>query len=341
MWADVRKRLNASRAELGKVADGLYPQACRIGSTALLTRPGWVMAEPVPLASVRLEWEPEPEPPAVADPAEGLPEGFRTYAEAMAVLAPPTVFENRPAYRLLDADRQVLRFGPAHYFDGVNVGEAVAHELAARVADGPDVAYVADGADLPLRTRVGDPCDLSRRTTLVAITTLTIRDGDPASYVLHWRDPAKVAHAGGLHHVMPVGVFQPLADEVGDLDLWRSMQREYREEFLGSDEVSDWHEPGFASFATAFAAARDSGAVRPYALGLGVDPLTFALDLLTVVIIAPGTFDRLFGELVRENDEGTVAMAAFDGTVPQPMQPAGAAALELAWRHRDALLRQG
>ncbi len=32
-------------------------------------------------------------------------------------------------------------------------------------------------------------------------------------------------------------------------------------------------------------------------------------------------------------------MAPFDGSVPRPMQPAGAAALALAWRHREALIR--
>jgi hypothetical protein len=338
--------LNASRADLGVVADGLYPGATRAGSTALLTRPEWIVAEPVPLEDVRLEWEPEPEPPAVVDPPEGLPAGFRTYAEAMAALAPPAVFENRRAYRLLDADlgAKVLRLGPAHYFDAVNVGEAAAHELAQHELAQHELAQheLAQGAaGLPLRTRLGDPCDLSRRAALPAITTVTVRAGDPASYVLHWRDPEKVAHAGGLYQVMPVGVFQPLADDVDDLDLWGSMQREYSEEFLGNDEVLDWHEPRFASFARAFDAARESGEVRPCVLGLGVDPLTFALDLLTAVVIEPGTFDRLFGGLVQENDEGMVAMAPFDAGAPQPMQPAGAAALDLARRHRGSQLRRG
>ncbi|GAA2598563.1 hypothetical protein GCM10010411_35160 [Actinomadura fulvescens] len=321
--------MNASRAELGTVADRLYPDAPRVGSTALLTRPEWIAAAPVPLEAVRLEWEPEPAPPAVVDPPEGLPAGFGTYAEAMAALAPPAVFENRRAYRLLDADLRtnVLRLGPARYFDAVNVGEAAAHELA----------EAADG--LPLRTRIGDPCDLARRPALPAITTVTIRAGDPASYVLHWRDPAKVAHAGGLHQVMPVGVFQPLADDVGDLDLWRSMQREYSEEFLGGDEVVDWSEEGFRAFAGALDGVRAEGRLRASFLGLGVDPLTFALDLLTAVVVDAGAFDGLFGAMVEENAEGTVSMAPFDGTVPRPMQPAGAAALDLAWRHRDTLLR--
>lgn len=328
----MRKRLNATRAELGAAADRLYPDAPRVGSSALLARPGWVPDAPIPLEDVRLEWEPAPEPPAVVDPAEGLPPAFRTYADAMAALAPPAVFEDRPAYRLVDADLRAarLRFGPASYFDGVNVGEAVAHELAA-----------GDGGGLPLRTRVGDPCDLTRRTALTAITTVTIRNGRPASYVLHWRDPGKVAHAGGLYQVMPVGVFQPLTDDVADLDLWRSMQREYSEEFLGADEVLDWRDVEFAALAGALDRHRAGGRLRAHVLGLGADPLTFAVDLLAVVVLDPAVFDELFAGLVRENAEGRVSTEPFGGTVPRPMQPAGAAALELAWRHRDVLLSRG
>lgn len=161
MWIEVRRRLNASRDELGLVANGLYPEATRVGSTSLLTRPGWIPEAPVPLENIRLEWLSNPDPPVVAEPTEGLPRGFRTYAEAMEVLAAPRVFENRPCYRLLDVELPLLSFGPAMYFDGVNVGEAAAHELAAGM----------DG--LPLRERVGDPTDLTRRAALPAITTVT------------------------------------------------------------------------------------------------------------------------------------------------------------------------
>ncbi|MEU8803009.1 hypothetical protein [Spirillospora sp. NPDC048819] len=321
-WRDGRAALNAARGPLGETASGLYPDAPRVAGTPLLCREEWIPAAPVPLESVRLEWDAQPVPPAVADPPDGLPPGHRTYAEAMAALAPPKVFEDRPSHRLLAAAPPVLRFGPARYFDGVNVGESAAHELAAGV----------DG--LPLRGRVGDPCDLTRRAALAAITTVTLTT--TGSYVLHRRDPAKVAHAGGLHHVMPVGVFQPLGGEPPDL--WRCMVREYAEELLGMGE--DYGD-GFVQeewpFHRAMTAARERGRLRAYFLGLGVDPLTFALDLLTVVVVDGEAFGDLFGGLVAVNDEGEVSMAPFDGTVPQPMQPAGDAALRLAWRHRRAL----
>ncbi|MES9536108.1 hypothetical protein [Actinomadura sp. NPDC000600] len=321
-WRRERAALNDARGPLGEVADGLYPDVPRVAETPLLCRDAWIPGAPIPLEEIRLEWEDRPAPPAVADPAEGLPDGYRTYAEAVAALAPPKVFEDRPSYRLVAADPPVLRLGPARYFDAVNVGESVAHELAAGVAG------------LPLRDRVGDPCDLARRPALPAVTTVTVTTS--GRYVLHRRDPAKVAHAGGLYQVMPVGVFQPLGGEPPDL--WQCMVREYSEEFLGADEdygdgfvQEDW------PFHRAMTAARHEGRIRAHFLGLGVDPLTLALDLLTVVVIEDGLFGELFGGLVAVNDEGEVSMAPFGGAVPRPMQPAGAAALGLARRHRKAL----
>ncbi|MGI5207295.1 hypothetical protein ACQEU6_37675 [Spirillospora sp. CA-108201] len=321
-WRRGRAALNAARGRWGEIADGLYPGVPRVAGTPLLCRDAWIPGAPIPLEGIRLEWEARPVPPAVADPADGLPDGYRTYAEAVAALAPPKVFEDRPSHRLLAAGPPALRLGPARYFDAVNVGEAVAHELAAGV----------DG--LPLRDRIGDPCDLSRRPALPAVTTVTVTTS--GRYVLHRRDAAKVAHAGGLYQVMPVGVFQPLGDEPPDL--WQCMVREYAEEFLGAGEdYGDDFVQDEWPFHQAMTAARDEGRIRAHFLGLGVDPLTLAVDLLTVVTLDEALFGELFGGLVAVNDEGEVSMAPFGGPVPRPMQPAGAAALGLARRHRAAL----
>ncbi|MBO2466083.1 hypothetical protein [Actinomadura violacea] len=321
-WRAERALLHTGRDRLGRLASGLYPAHPRVAGTRLMCGPEWIPDAPVPLEDVRLEWDPAPVPPAVAAPSDGLPDGYGTYAEAMAALAPPRIFDDRPSYRLLAAAPPVLRFGPGRYFEGVNVGEAAAHELAAG----------RDG----LRERVGDPCDLRRRTALCAITTLTVTTS--GSYVLHWRDPAKVAHAGGLHQVMPVGVFQPLKDEREDLDLWRCMVREYAEELLGMDEdygddfvQQEW------PFHQAMTRARNERRIRAHFLGLGVDPLTFALDVLTAVVMDDEAFTELFGGLVTVNDEGRVSTAHLDAPDPEPIQPAGAAALALARRHRTAL----
>ncbi|WP_019630102.1 hypothetical protein [Actinomadura atramentaria] len=370
-WRAVRARLGTDRAALGEAADRLYPGLPRVPGTALLTRPEWLPDVPVPLEAVRLEWAESPPPPLVADPPDGLPPGFRTYADALAALAPPRVLENRPAHRLLAARLDtdpVLRFGPGRYFDALNVGELAAHELAAHEqaahelaareqradersargraacrasarrtgADDPNAggtaarasaggpgaggtaAHSSGGASdarvfrgagsLPLRGRVGDPRDLGRRAALLAITTVALTPS--GVYPLHWRDPAKVAHAGGLHQVVPVGMFQsPTPRE--------TIAREFAEELFGAPEgtaATGWDVPVFV-------------------VGLGVDPLTFATDLLTVALVPEDFLDGL----VAENAEGTVTRAALDAPTPAPMQPAGTAALALARRHRHSL----
>jgi len=59
--------------------------------------------------------------------------------------------------------------------------------------------------DLPFRSLIGDPFDFQRRAVLPAITTLALRrrrSNGTASFLLHWRDPAKVATAAGLRDCM-------------------------------------------------------------------------------------------------------------------------------------------
>ena len=170
------------------------------------------------------------------------PDGGRyaSYTAAVAALDRPALFENRPCYRLLDARLAApagLRIAGTSYFEGIDLGHAVAHELAAAWQRRADAVRMTD---VPLRALAGDPCALARRAALVAVTTLTLRrDSDGgASFVLHWRDPAKVNHGGGLYQVMPVGLFQPVTEAAAaikhDLSLWKSMAREYIEEFLGT-----------------------------------------------------------------------------------------------------------
>lgn len=218
----------------------------------------------------------------------------------------------------------------------MDICEAVAHESA------------ADTPGVPVRALVGDPLDLTRRPVSLGVTTLTLRrapDGT-ATFPLHRRDPSRVASGGGLYQVMPVGVFQP-PGEVGDpaeFDLWRAQVREYAEEFLGAPELrTSGH--GNLRFAREMDAARCAGRLRMYWLGLGVDPLSLVADLLTVAVVDAEVHDQLFAGLVAANEEGRVhGGLPFDRptverfTAHAPMQPAGAAALRLTWRHRAHLL---
>jgi hypothetical protein len=127
------------------------------------------------------------------------------------------------------------------------------------------------------------------------------------------------------------------------------MLREYAEELLGHGEDHGSEaapiDYGRWPLASQMTAARGDGRIRAYCLGLGADALTFALDLLTVVVIDAPLYDDLFGDLVSDNAEGTVLKPRpFDEpTVTgllagHPVQAAGAALLSLAVRHRHVLL---
>ncbi len=251
--------------------------------------------------------------------------------------------------------------------DKIDVSEALGHELAIACLhreDGLlDSAELLRGA-LLFRTRIGDPFDFARRAIIPAVTTLTIRlrryPAEP-SFLLHWRDPGKVATAAGVYDVIPAGEFQPasvaLWDRRNDFDLWRNIVREYSEELLGTPEhdgtrskpidYDAW--PLYRELEDAQAA----GALAPFVLGLDLDALTLAATILTVVVIDDDVFTRTFGAATRFNDEGEI-VAIGDGRategVPftrdsvrrllssEPMASPGAACLALAWRHRHRIL---
>ena len=88
-----------------------------------------------------------------------------------------------------------------------------------------------------------------------------------------------------------------------------------------------------------------------YCLGLGMDPLTFATDILAVAVFDAPPFDAEFARLVTLNAEGRVIAVDGAAGIPftaetvarltggrEPLQASGAAVLGLAWEHRARLL---
>lgn len=321
----------------------------------------WRPASPIPLHGISLALR-------SAHPDQGLPDMYRRlgsgllpvradgsrylrYSDAVQELAAPRVFENRSTYRLMSADLRSefphLTFTRGRYFDSIDVGEAAAYEYASTRLGGRSAG---------LRALIANPCDLGRRPANLAITTMTVRRdhiGGTAHFLLHWRDPARVGHAGGLYQVAPVGVFQPSGEashnEQNDFSLWRCMIREFAEELGGHSEEYGSEDrpidyPGWP-FARRLTNALDDGQLRAWCLGLGTDPLTYATDLLVVVVLDSQVFDEVFSMTPQANGEGwLLAAQEFDSGVVErfaarePMQAAGAAILRLAWWHRDQLL---
>jgi hypothetical protein len=374
-WLRVRNFLGDYRYELGRAARSEYPQVATIGPTPLLTADRWMRPTPVKLDEVALKLASSGCVVGASEIAElaapvVLPQRlagsrYESYSAAVADLTGRT-FDNRGTYRLVDGDLNSrgghLEFDVGTYFDGLDVGEACAHEFAATRLGllPPD--------EQRMRTAIGDPCDPAGRPMNLAISTLTLRldrASERATFLLHWRDPQKVGHAAGLYQVLPTGVFQAAGEPQwnlrNDFSLWRSMVREYAEEMLGESEDYGAELAPIDYDAWPFAAAIThgirGGAARAYAIGLGVDPLTLASDLLTVVVIDAELYDDLFTGVVGTNDEGEVMSSIGDSegsthglpfthdvvrrfVYDEPMQAAGAALLWLAWEHRDMLLRR-
>jgi transcriptional regulator with XRE-family HTH domain len=375
-WRRVRRLLNQSRNGLSHAARRLYPKNRNI--RGVIVRPDWFGDVPIPLDEIKISWLGQLESPRIvgSEPQSDetrpiLPNGsrFERYTRAIKAIESPTLFENRLSFRLATVDwnnnEARLGFGYTTYFDMVDVCEAVAHEFAAAWrAFGTSHEWLENPnwLRLPLRSMIGDPFDLTARAVLPSIDTLTIRRprSGPSSFLLHRRNAANVTIGGGYYHIMPAGVFQPSTlapwDRSNDFDLWRNAMREYSEEFLGMDEADGSSgEPIDYANAEPFRAinsARDSGAFRMFGFGIGLDPLTLAGEILTVSIVDEQAYDEIFAGLVTTNSEGSIVAASpvlAEGIAfteenvrrildEEPIAPAAAACLDLAWHHRDLLI---
>lgn len=370
-WRRVRKALNGHRSALTRLAARVYPPGALVDDTGLIAGPGWLPDRPVPLDAIGLTYQPVPAAPqldgteresAHARPLASITRPYQRYTQAIRDLDHPRLFENRASWRLLDlewnggdgASRGRMAFGPTSYFAAVDVNEVVSHETAYVYLDDAGHQLPSDPhmRDLPYRRLVGDPFALDRRPVMPAISTLTIRAGDPPTFILHRRDSRAVTMAGGMLQVIPSGIFQPSSVLPGaveaDFSLWRNIQREYAEELLGWPELDGDGRPidyGGEPFA-AMDAARDAAQVRVYCLGVALDALTLVGEILTVAVIDPNVFDAWAQDFVEVNDEGTVVNERLPFTervvaglvASGRIAPAGGGCLDLAWQHRDHLL---
>lgn len=219
-WLTVRRNLGNHRAELTRLVAQLYPPSARLGSTSILMPEDWRLRTPVPLASVRLLWQDSAPVPAITGqheetiplrPLTAPGHRYTRYHRAVRDLDRPRLFENRLCYRLLgvrtedDGDSPSigidLTLGNMCYFDMIDVGEALAHEVALTAVDShgnvnPDrVTW----EKLPFRRLASDPLALADYPLMLSVSTLTVRRSRAGStFLLLRRNPAKVAIAGGM-----------------------------------------------------------------------------------------------------------------------------------------------
>lgn len=371
-WREIRTALGRHRRDFAVLAESLYRdyRVAGLERTGVISTSAWIPDTPVPLEEITLDLdlavaEPavtgaEPESAAVR-PLASVDGRYRCYHHAVRDLARPRLFENRLCFRLIGLDwtrpGARMRFGQMSFFDAIDTNEVLAHEFAAHhvTANGGDEALMlrASWRGLTFRKLIRDPFDLTRRPLMGAIGTLTIRGGESPAVVLHHRDSSRVAGGGGMVHLLPAGIFQPSsvfpAAVAADFSIWRNIQREYAEELLGHDEYDgsgrsiEYSE--LEPFITMDQALAE-GRIRVFCIGVVLDALTLAGDILTVAVIDPYLYDELFTDAVQNNPEGSVPARAVpfeEHTLAWlrrsgRLSPGAAAALHLAWTHRKTLI---
>ncbi|MEV6523531.1 helix-turn-helix transcriptional regulator [Longispora sp. NPDC051575] len=374
-WREVRRLLNLNRVRIARTAAQLYDPDVRVGGSGLIAHPSWLLPTPLDLDEFRIKLTGLGQPTVTGSedfsarmrPLADVGRRYQRYSQAVRDLDHPRLFENKFAWRLVDIDwadpENALTFSSSTYFEGFDVAETLAHEMAAQhlSSDGAKL-LPASWRGLNFRRELEDPFTLPRRPATTSTDTLTLRvDRDGATFVLHDRSANRVATAGGMLHIMPAGVFQPSsimpAAQATDFDLWHNIMREYSEEFLGNAEHGGDGQPADygAEPLSSFGRAKASGGVRVYCLGVALDALTLWGELLTVAVYDGPVYDRLFAEMVHSNDEGTIVTT---GTVrpthaipftrhvidelldSDRLAPAAAGILELAWQHRAKILER-
>lgn len=378
MFRDIRSELRERFGALSRLSADLHiearPSLRRIGGSDLLVDETMEPPSPIPLSEVRVEWDginPPFDPSLMKASRRILPRRtrwakFPSYSAALGSLMPPAIFENRFSFRLVAAewrspDGPKVVLGKGQYFDVIDQGEALAHELAAATRRAP--ASAPTWRRLPMRARLrADPLSLESRVVLPSIGTLTIRrtpDGQ-GTYFLLYRGVGQVAIGEGIYHIIPGGMFQPVSiSPLGyrrDLDIWRNVMREYNEEMLGAPEATgdsgievDYTQPPYSHFEQALS----DGTLRVWSFGMGLEPINLTPCLLTIAVFDARVFDILFASIVERNDEGVLITGPRTrGVMGLPLEegevgdllsscqvaPIAAALLHLALHHRGLLL---
>lgn len=367
-FVEVRGLIAERRAELTERALMLYDSQERDERLpGMLSSACLIPEAPVPIASVVVNIVQRSMPSAAwqKKARQLLPkrlggERIGRYSEALGLLARPKLWFNAPCYSLEGLSvvngTLLLQVSVISYFDGIDVSESLAHELASK---GTGVVRLRR---LPLRRMFPSPTVLSEVGTVAAVSALVLRVADgTATFYLHERDPRKVAMAGGQLHLAPSGVYQPSSGDLATVSRDRlpilTLCRELAEEYLGVEEArgADGAQLSYTDdepYSSILAALSSSTSVCSL-VGVGLDPLTLCPELLVMAALPGTVFDELFADLRYSDNEGRLVGAkrlrgrligfSFDEPTLSDLfeggrlSPASQALLSEAWRHRDVV----
>lgn len=356
--------LRNEHATLTRKAFEATPSAWKLPDLPLLGLPSWIPTDPLDLDDVLIEWR-EPGSIAAVNPRlrrlrdkllKGLGPGVEgeSYSSTLVNLGVQQGLFNGRIYRPLSitvrASQVQITCTLGRYFDYLDTSEVLAFETRTGRAE-----RALKGK---YRLGLGNPFDLQNRVASLGVDTLTVRvDNHSSSFILHQRDSERITHNSNLLGTAPAGEFAPsdVTHEAlrRDLDLWHNIMREYAEEFLGLEEAQgrggSWIDYENDHPYKQLNEGKRAGKIRVKVLGVGLDPLTWKPELLTVCLIDADIFDDVFRNMVSRNDEGLLIFGRrklglrFDWeTVSRyisapDISPSAETCLTLAWRHRSGL----
>jgi len=358
------KTLQTQRGVLNARALSEAPDTWKCHDIPLLTRSSWIPEKPIDLDEIAISpWRGELERVTTSHPRRRGERAFRPlnlrtgtgYSAALRERADKNNIWDGAIYALSDVDMENLnlRFSVDGYFAYLDTSEVLAYEAAQRLSIGRS-RVLAGG----LRRQLKDPFDFSNRTASLGVNTLTLRNKNgQLTFFLHQRESNLIASDSQLIGAVPAGEFTPsdrTQDSLrSDFSLWRNIMREYAEEFLDEEEArgkgGTWIDYDRSSPYVELTKARSRSRLRVWFMGIGLDPLTWKPELLTVSVINAREFDIIFSNMVSENSEGLLLQGhakiglPFEmGTVARYLSapdvaPSAKSLLQLAWTHRALL----
>jgi hypothetical protein len=328
-FKSTRAYIRESRKDIVQRALELHEQYVAGLELPVLTLPGWILPEPVPIDRVALERVKEAAPSIERAsgklrrywPLLASGERLERYSQAVTEYDRPTNWFNGAAYRLLEVasnkNSLSLKFCGCSYWDMFDTTEALLYEAAF-------IHKRTRGKQIngPYRKHLSDPFDFAQRCAIPGIDALTIRGGEQPVFFLHYREGKDVASAGDVLGIVPAGEFQPSHNseeaKSTDFSLWLSILRESVEEFL-NDENAAKHQGGRIDYLEHpyrdLNQAYKDGDVGVHVLGCGLDPITWKPTIMTACIYEPQTFDRLFAAMAPANREGILESRIRNMTV--------------------------
>lgn len=329
----------------------------------LLVSKGWIEHRPLEL-TVNTEkrilrehegWRDErPRPPMLPGTNE-----LHHVAKGRVNRDPMVRLEDEKAYRLVRVTATQspakLEFALSSYFKGINSCEILGAELAAWYSEAFKTGRRMprpDGSDLPLRGPAEAVFNLTNRHAIAGQCLLLIVLNHRQGNWFYLHDRKHVAEAPNVTSVIPSGTFAPAreedADHARDFSLRRNALREFAEELLGVPEAQKQSgsidtfsdHPSVERYIKMF----ESGALRLYHFGVGLDPITTKPELLGCMVLDMKGVSDQARVTFEDKFEGRSRPVRLDWAELKRwsrdpnMKHAGGACISLALRHGKDIL---